>query len=266
VIAGGVALANDHYGRQVRFAGPHPIPKADGGGFCYIEGPHVHIYAANDLEYRQEGPDHVFVGDPVAYGYDGPKYAYKGPHPIIVEDEDGNPHTEYCYIQGPHYHPFEPPQGPDFAWAGDAYFYVATPPPAFVAGRPHYVGINAIYQPMTYARPVVTVDAPSGWIGARPEFVVAAPGVAVAAPGDDGDGPGDDGDGPPAVVQPGVVVAAPGVVVQGPAVGIGVHVAVPPPPSISVGIGVHLGGGMVVGHPEHPEHPEHHPVRRGWHR
>src|SRR5690242_86375 len=80
------ALADDHhYGRQVRYAGIHPIPKSEGGGMCYIEGPHVHIYSANKLEYRTRGDDHVFVGDPVAYGYDGPRYAYKGPHPIQVD-------------------------------------------------------------------------------------------------------------------------------------------------------------------------------------
>ena len=76
------ALADHKCGHQVRFSGIHPIPKTEGGGICYIEGPHVHIYAANKLEYRTHGDDHVFVGDPVAYGYDGPKYAYKGPHPI----------------------------------------------------------------------------------------------------------------------------------------------------------------------------------------
>ena len=89
LLAASPALADHKFGHQVRFAGIHPIPKGEGGGICYIEGPHVHIYAANKLEYRTHGDDHVFVGDPVAYGYDGPKYAYKGPHPIHVEAHDG---------------------------------------------------------------------------------------------------------------------------------------------------------------------------------
>ncbi|HEY1816639.1 MAG TPA: hypothetical protein VGG74_30035 [Kofleriaceae bacterium] len=245
-VVGGVALGDDHYGRQVRFAGPHPIPKSDGGGMCYIEGPHVHIYAANDLEYRVEGPDHVFVGDPVAYGFDGPKYAYNGPHPMVVEDEDGEPHTEYCFIDGPHYHPFAPPDGPDFKLVGNAYFFIGNPPQAFIEARPKFVGINAVYQPIHYARPVVAVEAPAGWVGARAEF--EAPGVAVAAPG--------------------VVVAAPGAVVVPPRVGIGIDVHVPPPPTISVGIGIDvgIGGGVVVGGPGRGPRPGPPPRPRGWHR
>ncbi len=251
VIGGGVALADDHYGRQVRFAGIHPIPKSEGGGMCYIEGPHVHIYAANAVEYRDEGPDHVFVGDPVAYGYQGPKYAYKGPHPMVVTDDDGEPHTEYCYIEGPHFHPFAPPEGPDFKMVGNAYFYVGTPPQAFVEARPRFVGINAVYKPIVYTRPVVDVEAPVGWVGARAEFVTPGVAVDVAVPG--------------VVVAPdAVVVGKHGraeVVAPGAVVGVGVDVHVPPPPTISVGIGVNVGvgGGVIVEHGDHGRH-------RGWHK
>jgi hypothetical protein len=172
------AIADKAYGKQVRFAGVHPIPKPEGGGMCYIEGPHVHIYAANKIEYRRHGDDNVFVGDPVAYGWDGPKYSYKGPHPIHVDVVvGGDPDTEYCYLEGPHYHHFTPPEGPDFKVVGDAYFYVGAPPRAFIEARPTYVGINAVYRPMVYTRPVVEVEAPVGWIGARAEFV--GPGAVV---------------------------------------------------------------------------------------
>jgi hypothetical protein len=218
VALGGVALGDapvpDHYGRQVRFAGIHPIPKSEGGGMCYIEGPHVHIYAANKLEYRDEGPDHVFVGDPAAYGYDGPKVAYKGPHPIVVE-VNGAPHTEYCYLDGPHFHPSAPPDGPDFKLVGNAYFYVGAPPQAFVDARPRFAGINAVYEPLAYARPVVEVEAPVGWVGARAELAPPHGRVDVAAPD----------------------VRA----------GVGIDVHLPPPPTISVGVGVNVGvGGAVV--------------------
>ncbi|HEX4455067.1 MAG TPA: hypothetical protein VH143_29605 [Kofleriaceae bacterium] len=222
---GSVALGDappspDHYGRQVRFGGIHPIPKSEGGGMCYIEGPHVHIYAANKLEYRDEGPDHVFVGDPAAYGYDGPKVAYKGPHPIVVE-VDGAPHTEYCYIDGPHFHPFAPPPGPDFKLVGNAYFYVGAPPQVFVDARPRFVGINAVYEPLAYARPAIDVEAPVGWIGARAEFAPRGR-VDVVAPNARID-----------VVPPSVHV----------------DVRLPPPPTISVGVGVNVGvgGALVVG-------------------
>ena len=106
-------LASKKYGKQVRYAGIHPVAKGEGGGICHIEGPHVHIYAANKLEYRVYADNNVFVGDPVAYGWDGPKYAYKGNHPIQVNavvDVGAEPHVQYCYIDGPHYHYFEPPR------------------------------------------------------------------------------------------------------------------------------------------------------------
>ena len=237
------ALADHKFGRQVRFAGIHPIPKSEGGGICYIEGPHVHIYAANKLEYRTHGDDHVFVGDPVAYGYDGPKYAYKGPHPIHVEAVvGGDPDVEYCYIEGPHYHYFEPPDGDDFKLAGNAYFYVGTPPPVMIQARPQYIGINAYYRPFVYTRPVVEVAAPDGWIGARAEF--AGPGVVVETPG-------------AVVVDHGGAIVGPGVGVEA-----GVHVAIPVPTiSVGVGMGVDVGGPAVIVH-DHHDNGRH----EGWHK
>ena len=229
------ALADQTFGRQVRFAGIHPIAKSEGGGFCYIEVPHVHIYQANKLEFRDHGGDHVFVGDPVAYGYDGPRYAYKGPHPIHVERVvGGDPDEEYCYIEGPHFHYFAPPEGSDFKLAGGAYFYVGDPPRAFIEARPQHVGINAYYRPFVYHRPVVEVEAPVGWIGARAEFV-----------------------GPVAVLAgPRAAVLAPGVAVEA-----GVGIAVPVPPSVHVG--VEVGGPAVIVH-ERGGHRGHHD--NGWHK
>jgi hypothetical protein len=203
-----------HFGRQVRYSGPHPIPKSAGGGMCHIEGPHVHIYPANKLEYRDHDGDHYFVGDPEAYGWDGPHYAYKGPHPIHVE---GDPNVEWCYIEGPHYHVVAPTDDDDFKQVGGAYFYVGTPPPVFVQDRPTYVGINAYYRPMVYTRPVITVDAPTGWIGARAEFV--GPGVVVDHRGE--------------VVAPAAV---------------GVQVGIPMP---SLHVGIDIGGPAVIVH-DHP--------------
>ncbi|HEY1558184.1 MAG TPA: hypothetical protein VGF94_25325 [Kofleriaceae bacterium] len=226
------AFADPKYGRQVRYAGPHPIPKSEGGGMCYIEGPHVHIYAANKLEYRVHGDDEVFVGDPVAYGWDGPKYAYNGPHPVLVDGTE-----EYCYIQGPHFHPFAPPDGPDFKLDGDAYFYVGAPPQVMIDARPRYIAINDLYRPMVYTRPVVAVEPPEGWIGVRAEF--AGPAVVVEGPH-------------AAVVAPGVGIEA------------GVHVVLPPPPSvhIGIGVGVNIGGPAVIVRPGPGPGPRPHHGRR----
>lgn len=198
--------------KQVRYVGIHPLPKSEGGGICYIEGPHVHVFDADRIQYRDHGGANYFVGDPVAYGYDGQRYAYKGHHPIhvaaVVGDDD--PADVYCYINGPHYHYFAPAEGPEFKLVGDAYFYVGEPPRAYVDARPAMMKINTVYQPLVYDRPVVTVDAPVGWIGARAEFVT--PAVIVAPP-------------------------AAGVVVAPPSAGISVEAHIPTP-SLHVDIGI----------------------------
>lgn len=214
VALGGTVLADAKYGKQVRFAGIHPIPKGDGGGICYIEGPHVHLYAADKLEFRVHGPDAVFVGDPVAYGYDGPRVTYDGPHAVHLGGD-----TVYCYLKGPHFHAFAPPDGPDFEKRGEVYFYVAPPPPVFVKEHPIYASINARYQPIVYERPTVIVEPPAAWIGAHVDVVapvvvapvVEAPHVEVIAP---------------RVVVPSVEIRVPTIEIGG-----------------SIGVGVGVGGG-----------------------
>ena len=199
--------------KQVRYVGIHPIPASEGGGICYIEGPHVHIFEASDrLQYRDHRGANYFVGDPVAYGYDGQRYVYRGHHPIHVDAVVGDdvPDDEFCYIDGPHYHSFAPPEGPEFKVSGDAYFYVGDPPRAYVEARPRMVRINAEYQPLVYERPVVTVDPPAGWIGARAEFVT------------------------------------PAVVVEPPRAGVRVE-AVAPEPSVRAGVGIGIGVGVAAG-------------------
>jgi hypothetical protein len=219
--------------KQVRYIGVHPVAKSAGGGFCYIEGPHVHLYPADKLQYRDHRGHQHFVGDPVAYGYDGPKFAYKGHHPIHVHEvmHEDEPDVEFCYLDGPHYHYFAPPEatiGAEFKLVGDAYFYVAEPPKVYVEARPAMIGINAVYKPLVYVRPVITVEAPVGWIGARAEFA------------------------PPVVVAPtaGAAVVAPGV---GVGVGVGVHIPVPTV-KFQVGIGV---PGVVVHEHHHHDHHKH---------
>jgi hypothetical protein len=178
------ATAEADRSKQVRYVGVHPIAKAHGGGTCYIESPHVHIFPADKVQYRDHDGHNFFVGDPVAYGYDGPKHAYRGHHPIQVDVvvDDDHADLEFCYLDGPHYHAFEP-EGPDFKVVGGAAFYVGTPPKAYYDARPAMVQINATYKPLAYTRPVVTVEAPSGWIGAhvdvRPDVVVTPPSARV---------------------------------------------------------------------------------------
>lgn len=235
-----LATATASAGRkQVKYIGIHPVPRAEGGGFCHIEGAHVHVFGADKLQYRDHRGHHHFVGDPVAYGYDGPRHAYKGHHPIQVNAVVGTPEvdTEFCYLDGSHYHYFAPPPGPDFKVVGDVSFYVGTPPAAYIEARPAYVGINATYKPIVYARPVVEVEPPIGWIGAHVDVV--GPGVVVEAPH-------------ARVIAPRAHVVTPGVAVD-------VHI---PTPTLQVEFGI--GGGVV--HHRHRGHGKHKKFKRGKHK
>jgi hypothetical protein len=153
--------------KQYRYVGEHPMA---GGVFCHIRAPHVHVIAPAkaDVQYRQEDGWSYFVGDPVAYGYDGPKYAYQGAHPIHVEAAVGAPEVEgdavvYCYLKGPHYHIVAPPPDTHFTMRGDVYWYVGDFPPEFAAERPRLAKINLVYEPIEYQRPIVLVAPPPEW-------------------------------------------------------------------------------------------------------
>lgn len=252
MLAGWTGAAHADHGRQVRYIGVHPISKDHGGGLCYIEGPHVHAYAAPSakLQFRDHRGANFFSGDPVAYGWDGPRHAYMGNHPIYIDAVLGEPepHHEFCFLNGPHFHAFAPPPAisADFRMEGNAYFFIGTPPPTYVEVRPAMAEINAVYEPIVYQRPVVTVTPPQAWIGIR------FPVVAVEHPRVRGYGH--------AGVNVGVVAPAVSVDVALPSVSIGVGAA--------VGVGVGVGAGGVV----HGGGGGYAPGRkfkhgdRGWHR
>lgn len=224
LVAMGTAAADK---KQFRYVGIHPIPKGMGGGICHIQAPHVHVYAAVDgkVQFRDHDGWQYFAGDPVAYGWDGPKYAYYGHHPIPVgvvvgDDRDD---TEYCYLDGPHYHAWVPPATLQLELRGGAYWYVGDFPPAYVEARPTYEPIDAVYAPIVYERPVVEISvAPPHWYGA----VVVAPAPVFVPPGHGGV--------PPGHLRGGVGV---GVVIPAPRVRVEFQV-----PTVQIGIG----GGVIV--------------------
>jgi hypothetical protein len=154
-----VAIAD---GKHHRFVGIHPVPKGHGGGLCHIEAHHVHLYAPVDVkvQYRVHDGWHHFVGDPVAYGWEGPKHSYYGHHPIEIHAVVGDDHedTAYCYLEGPHYHAWAPPPGVQLELRGGAYWYVGDFPEAYATGRATYDPIDVVYQPIRYQRPAVTVE------------------------------------------------------------------------------------------------------------
>jgi hypothetical protein len=169
--------------RVVRYHSRHPLP-GKGAGFCYIDVPHIHAFAPVEPRlYRVHDDEYYFVGDPTPYGYEGDHYSFYGPHPV-AEVEFGEP--VYCYLDGPHYHWYQPTPAvsASFEFRGGAYWYVGAYDPVFYSARPRYVGINAVYAPIVYSRPVVDVairpPAFRGTIVAAPPVVSA--GVTVGAP------------------------------------------------------------------------------------
>jgi hypothetical protein len=176
--------------KQVRYLGGHP---ADHGGYCHIEASHVHVYAPAKgdrkkakLLYRVHDHQYHFVGDPGAHDYDGPRTSYYGHHPIALDvvagaHVEGAPHDiTYCYLDGPHFHAYEPAPGLEFTVKGDAHWFVGSYPDAYEHDKVALVRVNAIYRPMKYTRPVIEVEPPSAYVG--PILVVEAPGVFVETP------------------------------------------------------------------------------------
>ncbi len=223
------AVASRAEARHVRFLGPHPIAAKFGGGYCYIEAPHMHVYGPDRPGlYQQVGDDYVFTGDPTPFGYEGERHPFYGHHPVIV---DGSPEPVYCLIDGPHFHAYVAPSTPDYRVKDGVAFYVAPIPEAYV--RPARVRVvNAEYRPYVSFRPTIEVAPPPEWHG---EVWVGAPGVAVSAPGVEVRAPGIEVRGPGVFVPPPPHVA---VEVSGPGV------FVPPPPHVVVG-----GPRVVVGAP-----------------
>jgi hypothetical protein len=162
--------------KQVKFVGIHPIPKAEGGGVCHIEAPHVHVYTPSDVkvQYRVHDDHHHFVGDPVAYGWDGPRHSYVGHHPVpvgVIVDGHGD-HVEHCYLDGAHYHHYEPPAALSFKVHAGAYWYVGEPAPAYLEARAELDPIDIVYEPIAYERPVVVYEEPPpAWIGVHAAVV-----------------------------------------------------------------------------------------------
>jgi hypothetical protein len=244
VTAGVVTAAEAN---PVRYMSKHPLPRKVGHGFCYIDVPHFHDYPPSDPRmFRQVDGQYYFVGDPAPFDYDGERYSFYGPHPVVDANVQlGGP--TYCYLRGPHFHWYAPPPGAQFEQKGGAYWYVGAYDPVYYNERPRYAVVNDAYAPIVYTRPVVDVTiAPPAFRG---EIIAAGPGWRGQA------------------------------VVGAPAVSAGVVIAAPPPPSLHVGVNIGGPPVMIGGPPvvveqrdvyvhEHRDHErwEHHDNGRheGW--
>jgi len=161
-------------GPMARYQGMHPLSPHQ-GAFCYIDAAHMHRVPPPDLRVYLVAKDgtNLFIGDPVALGYDGPKFGYFGPHPLAVPATLGLPPT-FCYITGPHYHAApQPPSAALVEKAGVTWYLGPLPPPA----DPGRVWINEVHPIAGYAAPKVDIGmAPPGYHA----FTVAPPSAAPA--------------------------------------------------------------------------------------
>ncbi len=164
--ASGVAEA-----KQWKYAGMHPRSGQPSEGLCHIELTHVHTAAPvnADVLYRTHDNVYVFIGDPTPFGYEGPKHAYYGHHPVVinvilnieVEKDD----VEYCYHDGPHYHAYEPPPRQEFVEKEDVAYYAGEYPEEYKRDNPKLVRVNTVYRNWSAPRPVVKVAPPPEYRG-----------------------------------------------------------------------------------------------------
>jgi hypothetical protein len=118
--AGCIAHEHHHLYHRVEvaadytYSGAHPIPLAEGGGWCLLEGEHVHPYAPDYDDYAYDGQDYVFDG-PIEVPYDGEHFIPEG---------------GFCFLGGLHFHDYLPLGGDSagFSWnaSAGAYTYQAT--------------------------------------------------------------------------------------------------------------------------------------------
>jgi len=172
IVAGLVFAPVNADADQHRYLGKHPIHASQGGKFCYIEFPHVHVYPPSraSVIYRKHDGWHQFVGDPAAHGYDGKKHSFHGAHPVHQQevvlgiDAPSEPVVHWCYLGGPHFHGYAPSATAKFEVKGGAAWYIGVYPPAFDRHKHRHVRINRFYVKRKYRRPVITVSPPSVYV------------------------------------------------------------------------------------------------------
>ena len=159
-----------------KYIGVHPISFNADDGYCVIEFPHVHKSAPpakHKALYRDHRGQSHFIADPTPYGYEGDKHSYYGHHPVAVDvilgdaiEYESGQHLEFCYLDGAHYHGFEPQPGLTFEVKGGVSWYVGALPTAYVQGKTKYRRGNRVYTTINVARPTVDIAArPVGYVG-----------------------------------------------------------------------------------------------------
>jgi hypothetical protein len=153
----------------VKYAGIHPRTGKANGGLCHIEFVHVHSMTPLDPAlYQQHGGVWIFVGDPVPFGFDGPRHRYYGHHPVtldLVFTGGGEDSVLFCYLDGPHFHAYEPPDDYKFVEKQDVHYFAGEYPPEYEKAKPRYIVVNTATQPLVYERPVIVGSPPPEYHG-----------------------------------------------------------------------------------------------------
>ena len=134
---------------EVWYGGQHAVPPALGGGWCWVDGPHVHDYFPDPICSYAFADGFYYWRGPVLF-------TYYGGHPL--------PGGGWCYIAGPHVHNYYPPR--DTYWVftpGRGYLYrgpysAARPAPAHYWVRP---APPRVYRAPATPAPVYRSPAPA---------------------------------------------------------------------------------------------------------
>ena len=204
------AVASRAEAKHVRFLGPHPIAAKFGGGYCYIEAPHMHVYGPDRPNCISRSA--TITSSPAIRRRSATRASAIRSMAITPSWSTARPSRSTASSRGRTSTPTPHRRRPTISVKDGVAFYVAPISPAYV--KPARVRVvNAEYRPYVQFRPTVEVAPPPEWHG---EVYVGAPGVVVGAPGVDVEvrGPGVFVPPPPHVA---VEVSAPGVIVAPPA-------------------------------------------------
>jgi hypothetical protein len=136
---------------EVAYYGQHFIPESEGGGWCYLDGPHTHVYVPDHEDWYEQDGGYWYYRGPLQFTY------YAG-HPM--------PGGGWCFITGPHFHDYYPPRSTEWAWRrGQGYVYQGPyrperPPPVHYWPRPLPLPPRARARPEVEFRPADRPQAP----------------------------------------------------------------------------------------------------------
>lgn len=148
VCAAVLAVAGVARAEPRAYRGPHPVD--DAGHWHPDETVHVHEQLAVGLDaFADVDGVLVFLGDPVAYGWTGDVFAYRGAHPLPARVGG------YCGIRGEHRHTFAP-EGSYRRDDTGAYAFVG----AMRGGVPTYVPGRLAPDVVPHAAVAVAAPAP----------------------------------------------------------------------------------------------------------